>query len=147
MHPPRSSSFKRGREEEEEEKTTEKEKWAGRSMAMKDVDKTKSQSVPASQAKIEATTSKIKESSPFLLHLLAFCSLPYPSAPKHPKKKNTFLQREKNSQIDRKDLERNISTQKMFLLEPLFKLASVDGKSGEDPHNFRKCPGLIRGEI
>lgn len=102
MHPPRSSSFKRGREEEEEEKTTEKEKWAGRSMAMKDVDKTKSQSVPASQAKIEATTSKIKESSPFLLHLLAFCSPPYPSAPNHPKKKK-YISPEGKKQPNRQE--------------------------------------------
>lgn len=43
--------------------------------------------------------------------------------------------------MHRDELEKSLSIHKRYLLGPLFKLASIDRKSVEDPNNFPNAPG------
>lgn len=54
--------------------------------------------------------------------------------------KNYFSGAEEIRKVDRRDLEKDFSTQKRALLGLLFQ---IDGKSLEDPCNFSKVPGVI----
>lgn len=45
--------------------------------------------------------------------------------------------------MDRKELERDLCSQRKALLTPLFKLISVNGISTGDPRNFDEVPGVI----
>lgn len=45
--------------------------------------------------------------------------------------------------MDRKNLDKDLSNQKKALLDPLFKMPTVDGKSVEEDHNFPKTQCVI----
>lgn len=45
--------------------------------------------------------------------------------------------------MDRKEVEKSLSTQKKALLGLLFKMTTVDGKLVEDPCNFSKAPCVL----
>lgn len=62
----------------------------------------------------------------------------------HPKHKNSLFPKEDDiCFIHRLAHQRDLSSQRKPHLGPLFKFASIDGKSTEDPKNFPKAPGVI----
>lgn len=58
------------------------------------------------------------------------------------KRKKLFRKIEDICRVDRRELEKNLSTRKRALLGLLFKISSIDGKSVEDPNNFPRPPGV-----
>lgn len=121
------------------------------------MDKTRSQFVSVSPVVIEDVALKSRSLStspaqtlslftftpphPSTSTLLATSTLPYPSRKK--KDNNHFPQMDEICKVNRREVDKDLFTQKKALLGPLFKITSINGKSVEDPRNFSKALGMI----
>lgn len=150
MPPSRSDSLKRGRVEQEDIPTEKRDE---RGRKEKDIDRARSQSVPASPAESEKYP-QIKEPSPFTsvphsLHILPGFNF-YTSSSIHfflappsqgEEKEKYFPGLEEICKQNRVG-QGLVQSQKSFL-GTLCKLSAINGKSVEDSLNFPQAPGVI----
>lgn len=121
------------------------------------MNKTRSQSVPVSTVVIEdvalisRSLSTSTSQTPSLFTFtpphqststpLATSTLPRPSRKK--KDNNNFPQMDEICKVNRREVDKDLSTQKKALLGSLFKITFINGKSMEDSCNFHKALGMI----
>lgn len=145
MSTPGSFCLKRRREEDLEKNTLKVEKRYGWSCAEKDMDKTKSQSVPASPANIEGTHPKNQRAFPLLILVLRPHSTSTTPSPSKEKKSKTDISTERKLHCltDTQELERDLSTQKKVHLGSVIWSSRSRRKVGGSAHNFSKASGVI----
>lgn len=107
----------------------------------------RSQSVLVSPTKIEGIASKSRSLSPSPARDPSL-SISTPShlstsTPPHPSKEKKEKETFPPNKVDRRDVEKDLCTQKKTLLCPLFKIIFDDEKSVEGLCNFPKAPVVI----